>query len=525
MFHKALPGLVLFLAASLPATAQSVDPGEVGGRCLSEDRCLVGICNDRGMCVACGQIGQPACLDADRTAVCTTPGARSVRAAGGGFICVSDSGRDCGHIGEPACAYEHGPFCYYGVASALRGGGTVCLDCGDYGQPCCPGTDKPCDYGTCRNGTCLPAAASLKSRILQAIADCRGKDARALIATLRQGSALQAEMQAAYDKADRREDEVRTLFEQARSLSREARAAFKGGDVTGARSKLRRARSLLTQARAKTACADTAATLDEGIALVEANLDRTQAGDAIRKVADAIRACDFSAAREALAKVGKQDPGYADIRRRYEETRSREERLRGYYDEGYDLYKSGNRLLKAGREKDALQAFKRAHELFTRVRTETSCQKARDVTTAALHEVSTRIQRAEGMIAAAQLKKPAPQKPGAGMPGRYQPAGGAHPCLDPSVKTTHTAAGYSPLGGGQSTIILKGKYVCGYQGSYSVLTGSELINYTCKREGNRYIGCKVTDRDQLTKKIPRKGFTTYEFENRKFWLDVYPARK
>ncbi|WP_346907990.1 hypothetical protein [uncultured Roseibium sp.] len=525
MHYRIFVSVLVLLAGLVAVSAQAIDPGEIGGRCLSEDRCLTGICNDRGMCVACGQIGQPACLDADRRPVCTSPSASPAPAGRGGSVCVSDSGSDCGHIGEPACAYENGPFCYYGVASSLRGGGSVCLDCGDYGQPCCPGTDKPCDYGTCQNGTCLPKAVSLKSQILKAIADCRGKDARALIAQLPQGSAVQKEMQAAYDRADRREDEVRALFEQARSLSREARVAFNRGNVTGAQPKLRQARQLLEQARAKTACPKTASALDKGIALVKSNLDKTRAGDAVRKVVDAIKACDFTAAREALAKVSKQDPDYADIRKRYEDARSWEERLRKSYDEGYDLYKRGNQLLKANRDQEALRTFKRAHELFTRVRKETNCQRARDVATAALHEVSTRIERAEAFLKAAKKKGASPPKTSSNMPGRYQPAGGAHPCLDPSVKPTHTAAGYSPLGGGQTTIYIKGKYICDYQGSFSILTGSELVNYHCKREGNRFVECKETDRDTLTNRIQRKGFTTYEFDKRKFWLDVYPVKK
>ncbi len=525
MHYRVFLSVLVLLAGLLPVSAQSIDQGEIGGRCLSEDRCLTGVCNDRGMCVACGQVGQPACLDANQRPVCTSLSTDPAPLARGGSVCVSDSGRDCGHIGEPACAYETGPFCYYGVASSLRGGGSICLDCGDYGQPCCPGTDKPCDYGTCQNGSCLPKVVSLKSEILKAIADCQGKDARALIARLPQGSVLQQEMQAAYDRADRREDEVRALFEQARSLSREARAAFNRGDVTGARPKLLQARQLLEQARAKTACPKTHSTLDEGIALVNSNLDKTRAGDAVRKVADAIKACDFTAAKEALAQVSKQDPNYAAIRKRYEEARSWEERLRKSYDEGYDLYKRGNQLLKANRDQEALRSFKRAHELFTRVRKETECQRARDVATAALHEVSARIEMAEAFLKAAGKGKTGQPKNSGAMPGRYQPVAGPHPCLDPSVKPTHTAAGYTPLGGGQSTIYIKGNFICDYEGSFSILSGSELINYYCKRDGNRFVECKETDRDRLTKTIRHKGFTTYEFDNKKFWLDVYPAKK
>lgn len=525
MLYRIILSLFLLLIGWTPVSAQLIDPGEIGGRCLSEDRCSVGVCNDKGVCVACGQVGQPACRNDAGRAVCTAPGARAERASRSGFICVSNSGSDCGHIGEPACDYENGPFCYYGVASPLRGGGTVCLDCGDYGQPCCPGTDKPCDYGTCQNGICSPSAASLKPQILKAIADCRGKDARALIARLPKGSALRKEMQAAYDKADRREDEVRALFNKARTLSREAQTAFGTGDRAAAGPKLRQARQLLAEARRKTNCSKTAATLDKGLAVVDANLKKAGASDAVRKVTDAIKACEFSAARTALANVSKNNPAHASLLKRLEEAISWEKRLRKTYDEAHDLYTHGNRLLDAKKGQKALQAFRQAHGLFERVRKETNCQKARDVTTAALHEVSTRIQRAEGVIEAAKLKAPAKQKSGSNMPGRYKPAGGPHPCLDPSVPVDHTAASYSGFGGGGTAIFLKGKYICNYQGSFSILSGGELTNYRCKRDGDRFIDCKVDDRDKLTGRIPHDKFTTYEFNDRQFWLDVYPVKK
>ena len=136
-----------------------------------------------------------------------------------------------------------------------------------------------------------------------------------------------------------------------------------------------------------------------------------------------------------------------------------------------------------------------------------------------------RIEMAEAFLKAAGKGKTGQPKNSGAMPGRYQPVAGPHPCLDPSVKPTHTAAGYTPLGGGQSTIYIKGNFICDYEGSFSILSGSELINYYCKRDGNRFVECKETDRDRLTKTIRHEGFTTYEFDNKKFWLDVYPAKK
>jgi len=142
--------LIWILAAPIHAA------GNLGEPCLQPgDRCIIGICGKLpgggDVCVQCGGPGQY-CCDASSSPPRCNFGNQCI-----GSICQKTNIQpwedSCGLAGLPTCIGVADGQSYCVGASVPTPGG-VCVECGEYGYPCCRNTAYPCDYGSCVNGIC-----------------------------------------------------------------------------------------------------------------------------------------------------------------------------------------------------------------------------------------------------------------------------------------------------------------------------------------------------------------------------------
>jgi hypothetical protein len=154
IIHEAVEDLTAWGEAPSPLLQEILDlldklsveeHGYVGVGCYKDGTCSQGTCNPNGMCIPCGNVGEPVCTRPGEPA-CFAPSVQQ------GPICVSRSG-DCGHWGEPPC---EGGYCILGNLNRAR---NICMACGGEMQVPCEDTAYPCDPGlVVKGGACrLPS--------------------------------------------------------------------------------------------------------------------------------------------------------------------------------------------------------------------------------------------------------------------------------------------------------------------------------------------------------------------------------
>ena len=509
--------------------AQSAQPdaGVVGGACMAGDTpCWVGVCDTSlggsGMCVPCGMPGEAACLSPDGALSCHLAGMgfAPISSAEGMPICATSDSTDCGEVGLTACLRDGQPYCYRG-ALVHRDGEAYCASCGDIGQACCLDTKYQCDYGSCQGGICLGQVTAGRDQIIALIDDCRLSEARGLIDALPAGTSYLDADQPALDAADKRENEVRTLFAAAKDIARAAKADYTAEDYGNAEQKFRNALAELQKARALTRCPRTRLVLDEGLAVTQRNIDRSQTNVSFATVEQAIKICEFGLAHAALDQIAATDPRRAVLAQRLDEVEGTEKRVLGIYNEARALNSKGKRQLENGDFATASANFAAARDLFTRTRQLTNCLSTRNTIDDALAAVGRNIIRVD-IFRADQDQE-----------GVYDNLGvdlydldGAHPCLDSSVPVDNYVAGYKRyFGGGTTSSPMKGRYICGYGGAFSILSQSALVAYRCDRNGDRYENCREVKRQTVDSQVTgADGIVTHVLDGGDYWIVVLPPK-
>ena len=506
----------LIMAWAVIGNAQPTDPGSIGGACLSENpTCVTGVCDSSiGICVPCGMPGEAACQMADGQLDCyLTDWGYAPGAAGQLPICVNDTIDDCGQVGAAACLRNGQPYCYYGVLTGAAGSGqSYCAACGDIGQACCLDTVYDCDYGTCQSGKCLPSSSTAQDQISAAIQACRFPEAQQLIDTSAGGASLQADL----DKAMAREDRVRILFEASRDIAREARADSVASDPGNAALKFHAALDRLQRARALSQCAASLLVLDEGIAMTERNIKQTHSDVALAEAESAIGLCLFDQAQRALGNVIAPTEQHDILAQRLTEAKAREARVLQIYTEAQALNVTGKQQLANDQFEQALLSFNAAHRLITQAQQLTNCT----ITRAQIDDALARVGR---NILLAADGPPEVTDPSVGIVGPITNPTAAHPCLDLDIPVDYMVSGYRRyIGGGGTAWMMKGPYICGFEGTYSTLTAAEMVAFVCDVEGGQYSNCRETKRTPVDSWEPVDDGITYRFNNGDFWIVLHP---
>ncbi len=393
--------MIALSALTNPVGAQSIESGVWGGACLSGDvPCSQGVCDrSLGLCVPCGMSGQAACRTADGKFSCslTSWGETPVATTGGKMICLTATSTDCGQIGSAACLRNGKPYCYYGtvVTSSITKVAAYCASCGDFGQACCVDTAYICDYGVCENGKCLPPQNATRDQIIAAIDDCRLKDARGLIDALPTGTTFIDEVRDLLGKAKKREDQVRALFKVAKETARTAKRQYFSEDYGNSALTFYETMAQLQKARNLTQCPSIRTVLDEGIAMTQRNIDRSQTEVLLNTAESAITLCLFDLARQELDKISTPNEKYDALVQRLNEAEATKTRVVSVYNKGKKLNIKGKKQLGNKQFTAALASFTAAHEMISRARQLTNCAETRDVIDEALAAVGRNIMRAD----------------------------------------------------------------------------------------------------------------------------------
>lgn len=525
--------LILWLAIGFAnlAQAQIIEDGEFGGRCPADTACLEGVCNvGLDLCVSCGMPGQMACEGPTGAPECSLPswGNRPIALSDGRVICaqqVEDPLRACGHVGFAACEGAGAPFCRFGVLAPTTTGGVsgICEDCGGFGQPCCQDTGLACDFGTCQGGVCLPETGGAPDRIRALIEDCNFRDARVALAAMSATDPDRPALEAALAAATAREDQVRALYDDARSLARDAKALLEAGDEGNAGLTFHTARGLLQQARQTSACDRNQATLDEAIAMTDRNWDRITTSISLDYVRTVIGLCDFANAEQELAGLADDTEGHAALVEALRLARAREDRVYDLYGAAKKRHEEGQAAFRAGDYEGAVAAYSEARQGFVNARQLTECTGTRDIIDEAIQIVGRNLNAAQGLADTAPVPDPVPAEPDqpevAQAPDIMPP--GPHPCLDSSVAAEGWVSGYTlGLGGGHSLFAKKGPFICGFQGSFTLLYGGVMISYACDTTGGRYENCVAGRRAVISSEGAVHDGYVYRYDDGNHWIVV-----
>ena len=518
--------------------------GAYGGACREGDSpCDQGVCDrSSNICVSCGGEGAPACIGNDGKPVCTFPGYgyRPMSLGGRQLYCFTQETTDCGHVGLPACDISGKPVCRFGIQVVAADGTAFCAACGDYGQPCCPGS--ACDYGACRNNVCLPekqagstgqggdaplspAQGNARAAILAAIAGCRLTEARAMHANADPNEPWYDEVSRDLTEAVERENEVRALYDRALARQAEARSLVGEGDHDNALLAFQAAADLLRDARALTRCDGTRDVIDEAVAINRRNAAPTRAVALVAMARADIGLCNFRVAGELLDEVPADTPGRDAVLTLLEEARNRESRVEQMFDAARNLHRLADERVRAGNPGQALEMLQDARQGLVNARQLTECRAYRDRITDALRVVGASLELAEGLANA----KNAGQAPGPQLgsqtsapanPG--QPfAGRPHPCHDPSVPADGSAAFYAQyFGGGGESFIIKGNYLCDppfIDTPFAILGGNSMTLYACTRQGDHYVDCPARETIAFTDVRPEGKGTGYFWRKEGAW--------
>ncbi len=258
--------------------------------------------------------------------------------------------------------------------------------------------------------------------------------------------------------------------------------------------------------------------------------DRAREAALVDRFAQALVSCDFAAAAASVDTAEVEGfTSAAKMRQRYQEARSAENAARDAYARGKAENARANGLMHKRRYEAALAAYRSARMFLERARQRTECAATRKAIAAAIFDVG-----ANELIAISAVEKAgsgkAPAPPSSGKGIEPTPAG-AHPCLDPSVKSDRGMTAYQlGLGGGGTAYTLKGPYICAkrYIGaSFEVFDGATDTVYGCDRNGNRYDNCKVIQVNRITKTYTVKDGIDYHYKcgnGGDCWMHVYPRK-
>ncbi len=69
---------------------------------------------------------------------------------------------------------------------------------------------------------------------------------------------------------------------------------------------------------------------------------------------------------------------------------------------------------------------------------------------------------------------------------------------------------------------MKGQTICGFDGSFSILSNDALVSYSCDREGDQYLNCRETKRSPITSwNVGPDGVTYhYNHDGNEYWIVV-----
>lgn len=550
IFIRVLLFLGLALTSSDFSFAQAA--GGFGGSCKQGQVCDEGICDARSnICVPCGAEGQPACVNDAGAPYCSFPGYgyQPLQIGGRQQICFTRQTGDCGQVGLPACNQGDGPFCRYGVMVLAQGGAAFCGACGDFGQACCPNTDSPCDYGTCQNGTCLPdadrkaqdtnpapkdndAASNARQSILDAIADCRLSEARSIHAKADPNSEWYLEVSRKLVAAVERENDVSSRYERAKAVWAEAGKYAASGDYAKAVEAYARAREYMLLAETRSECPQTVAVIKEAIAMVDRANSRVEPGYYLELVRKQIRGCNFDLAGHLLDGVPETFPGRQAAQDLLDEALDRESRVMELHRAAKEIYSIAEERLRARKFKLAAEGLSDARDGFLKARQLTRCNDFRITIDEAIAVTGRKLDTASSLAEAEDRNgKTAPSSGDAKADQKPKPpnsASGPHPCLDHSVQSDASAGAYRQyVGGGGESYPVKGQFICGLFGDFSIFTGSELIPNKCKKEGNRLVNCKATRRITIQNVKQKNGSTEYFWKTGSDWewISVVPRER
>ncbi|MDU8926269.1 hypothetical protein RXV86_02620 [Alisedimentitalea sp. MJ-SS2] len=538
-------GFVLFLisfGAPAAVAQQQISAGDFGGACIGPERtCNEGVCGPLVLCVSCGLAGQPVCIGSNGRPYCTFPtyGYRPMEIGGRLQYCLTVDTEDCGQIGLPACDNGDAPFCRQGVPMQVMGRGTFCQACGDFGQACCPDTAYPCDYGTCQNNICLPdtngrgqvGALSPTSRgsqpspaeIRSALDDCRLADARALLAALPNESPEFDDLAASVSRAIRRENDVRILYDDAQAKVSEARVHLQADRIEEAALAFALTENLLKEAQRTSTCPLTIATIEEAIAINSRNGAKTFAAIDLRLAADHISFCNFDQAGDLLEALPTNEPGKAALQAQLDAALDRESRVIEMYRAAQNLNSLGKTRMTDNDFAGAADLFAEAREGFLKARQLTECLEHREVITEAIAVTGRNLDRAQTRSNSTDFSLPDRYTPATDVPkSRADPTlVDNHPCLDPSAKRDAYVKGYSGMGGGGSSFDLKGRFICGFNGSFTMLSDGMLIGYVCTRDGQRYSSCEVDWAETISSEGAVHDGYVYRYRDNSSWIVVH----
>ena len=545
-----LRALLLFGLVLVAADAsQAQTAGSFGGSCRDGQACDEGICDSRrNICVPCGGEGQPVCRNASGGAYCSFPdyGYRPLQVGGRLQICVTNDTRDCGQIGLPACQRDDGPHCQYGVLIIAQGGQAVCGACGDFGQACCPATAVPCDYGSCQNGICLPDpdrkgqaktspvpdnpadTADMKQAILDAIAACRLSEARRLHERADPKADWYGQVSQALVTAVERENDVSAIYGRAKAIWAKAADDVARDDYTAATDAYRRATDLLWDARAKSGCPQTIAVINEALTMIDRANARTQPRVELDLVRNQIKGCNFDLAGQLLDSLPQQLPGRDAVQDLLNEALDRESRVMQVYGAAKEIHTIASDRLSARKFADAAEGFSDARDGFLKARQLTRCTDFRIKIDEAIAVTGRNLDTASSLAAAVAQNNAQSRNTGNASGGQKPPAPASspHPCLDPNVPSNSSAAIYRQYyGGGGESFPVKGQFICGLWGDFTVLTGSELILNKCTRDGNRLSNCKETRRIAIEDVKQKDRFTEYLWKTKDGWQWVTVSKR
>ena len=490
--------------------------------------------------MSCGLEGQPACIDANGRPYCTFPtfGYRPVEIGGRLQFCLTTDTNDCGQIGLPACVNGGAPFCRQGVPLQVMGRGTFCQACGDYGQACCPDTAYPCDYGACQNGVCLADSSSGQAGtpparpgghpspevILAALDDCRLSDARDMLAALPDDAPELDDLTARVSRAIRRENEVRALYDNAQARVSEARAHLQANRTEEAALAFVLAENLLKEAQRKTACPQTRAAIQEAIEINRRNGAKARATVNLQLAADFIGLCNFDEAGDLLDALPEDEPGKAAMQARLDAALEREAHVIEIYRAAQTLHENAKARLDDRDFAGAANLFAEARDGFLKARQLTECRDVRDTISQAIAVTGRNLDRAQSSADAYDTRPPERYTPGTDAPdARVDPLpAGSHPCLDPSVVRDAYVKGYTRgLGGGGQSFDLKGPFICGFNGSFTVLSGGMLTGYSCTKDGQQYSSCESRWAEAISSEEAVHDGYVYRYRNDTSWIVVH----
>ena len=77
------------------------------------------------------------------------------------------------------------------------------------------------------------------------------------------------------------------------------------------------------------------------------------------------------------------------------------------------------------------------------------------------------------------------------------------------------------LGGGGQSFDLKGPFICGFNGSFTVLSGGMLTGYSCTKNGQQYSSCESRWAEAISSEEAVHDGYVYRYRNDTSWIVVH----